>query len=94
MRGCSVGKSHLLRVAQFVQVGVAGQLHHRGWPTEQQQHIVPWGGQVLLDHVGRHKALAVGPICTGRGENDTPGPCWQRGAVRGRGGAVVVQKGS
>ena len=57
----SVGKPHLLRVAQVVQVGVAGQLHHWGRPTEQQQHIVPRGGQVLLDHVRCHKALAVGP---------------------------------
>lgn len=43
---------------------MAGQLHHRGWPTEQQQHVVPWGGQMLLDHVSRHKALAVGPVCS------------------------------
>lgn len=65
-RGCSVGEAHLLRGAQFVQVGVAGQLHHGGWPTQQQQqHILCWGRQVLLDHVGRHKTLAVGPVFGG-----------------------------
>lgn len=64
-RGRSVGEAHLLRVAQFVQVGVAGQLHHWGRPTEKQQHVVPRGRQVLLDHVRSHKALAVGPICSG-----------------------------
>lgn len=60
-KGCSVGKSHLLRVTQLVQVGVAGQLHHRRWPTEQQQHIIARRWQVLPDHLSSHKALAVVP---------------------------------
>lgn len=60
-RGRSVGEAHLLRVAQLVQAGVAGQLHHGGWPTEQQQHIVPWSRQMLPDHVSGNKTLAVGP---------------------------------
>ena len=81
MRGGSVGEAHLWRVAQFVQVGVAGQLHHRGWPTEQQQHVLPRSGQVLPDHVRGDEALAVGPTCTGRGEHHLPEPRWPRRAV-------------
>lgn len=47
---------------------MAGQLYHRRRPTEQHQHIVCWGGQVLLDHVSSHEAPAVGPTCKiGRG---------------------------
>lgn len=33
---CLVGESHVLRIAQLVQVRVAGQLDHRWGPTEQQ----------------------------------------------------------
>lgn len=60
--GHSVGEAHLFRIAQFVQVGVAGQLHHWGWPAEQKQDVILWGRQVFLDHVSCHEALAVGPI--------------------------------
>lgn len=61
---------------------MAGQLHHWGRPTEKQQHVVPWGRQVLLDHVRSHKALAVGPICSAeerRGENSHSRPMLARG---------------
>lgn len=86
VRGGSVGEAHLWRVAQFVQGGVAGQLHHRGWPTEQQQHVLPRSGQMLPDHVRGDKALAVGPTCMGRGEHHLPEPRWPRGAVWAGGG--------
>ena len=68
---------------------MAGQLHHGGWPTQQQQHVLCWGRQVLPDHVGRHKTLAVGPICMERGEKDIPDTCgqipWLVGVGGGRG---------
>lgn len=56
-----VGKNHVFGVTQLLQVGLSGCLD-QGWgTTHQDERVLPRRREVLLDHVGGHKARAVLP---------------------------------
>lgn len=56
------GEPALAGVADFVQVGVAGELDHRRRSAHQDDAVVARGRQVLPHHVFTDEALAVLPV--------------------------------
>lgn len=56
------GEPAAVGVADFVQVGVAGELDHGRRPAHQDEGVVIGGGQVFPHHVFTDEALAVLPV--------------------------------
>ena len=56
-----IGEARALVVAQFFQVGVAGEVDHRGRSTHDDQGVITWGVKVILNHLLLDESLAVHP---------------------------------
>ena len=56
-------------MAHFVQVWVAGELHHGWGSAHQDQGVLTGAGQVVSDHVLTDEAFTVVPVWNTRGYN-------------------------
>ena len=57
-------------MAHFVQVWVAGELHHGWGSTHQDQGVLTGAGQVVSDHVLTDEAFTVVPVWNTSGYNN------------------------